>query len=160
MENEQEQAETTGSHQGEIDGMKLENEQLKHELEIRGGKILSLEKTLAEKTGELSLNLKSLEEAKQVIVETTVDLAQAIGAYKIMAGQANPGLVADMIKGNTVAEINNSIKNAKEMVEKVRQEITAEAARVRIPAGAPPRAMSDLSALSAREKIKLAVEGR
>jgi hypothetical protein len=160
MENEQEHAEITGRHEGEIDSMKLENEQLKHELEIRDVKILDLEKSLAEKTGELSRNLKSLEEAKQVIVETTVDLAQTIGAYKIMAEQANPGPVAGMIKGNTVAEINASIKNAKGMVEKVRQEINAKAAKVRVPAGAPPRAMSDLSALSAREKIKLAVEGR
>ena len=160
MENEQEQVETTGSHEGEIDGMKLENDHLKHELEIRDKKLLSLEKSLAEKNGELVAAKKSVEEAKQVIVETSVDLSQAVASYRELAGQANPGLVADMIKGSTIGEIISSVKNAKEMVEKIRQEINAENQRVRVPAGAPPRVMSDLSALSAREKIKMAVEGR
>jgi len=65
-----------------------------------------------------------------------------------------------MIKGETIADIDTSVKHARELVEKVRREIEAGNARVRVPAGAPPRAMPDNSALSAREKIKFAVEGR
>ena len=39
-------------------------------------------------------------------------------------------------------------------MSKVRQEVGAENARVRVPAGAPQRTSADLSALSAREKIR------
>jgi hypothetical protein len=160
MENEQQQVETNVIDEGETDGMKLENEQLKQELKTRGEKITGLEKSLAEKTAAAAANNKALEDAKQVIVETSVDLAQAVTAYKEMAGRANPGIVLTMIKGDTVAEVNASVKQAKELVEKVRQEINAENMRVRVPAGAPARAGSDLSALSARDKIKFGVEGR
>jgi len=160
MENEQEQVETKGIDEDEPDVMKLENEQLKQELKIRDEKITGLEKSLAEKTAAAAANNKALEDAKQVIVETSVDLAQAVTAYKEMAGRANPGIILTMIKGNTVAEINASVKQAKELVDKVRQEINAENMRVRVPAGAPSRAGSDLSALSARDKIKFGVEGR
>jgi len=144
--------------ENEIDGIASENEELKRELKGREEKIISLEKALADKDGEIAAMQKSLDEAKQVIVETAVDLSQAIGAYRELAGQANPGPVAAMIKGDTIGEINTSLKNARELVEKVRHEVVAENARVNVPAGAPPRTLPDLSALTAREKIKYAVE--
>jgi hypothetical protein len=167
MENEHETAEETGANEGELDGMKLEHENLKsevvvlkQELKTRDEKLFNLEKSLAEKSGALSVAGKALEEAKQVIVETSVDLSQSITAYRELAGQANPGLIAEMIQGNSITEINASVKHARELVEKVRREIEAGNARVRVPAGAPPRAMTDTGILSAREKIKLAVEGK
>ncbi len=160
MENEQGQVEETGANEGEIDGMKLENENLKRELGTRDGKIASLEKTLAEKNSELTGAKNSIEKALQDVKDYTASLAEAVAAYKELSGQANPGLVAEMIKGETIGEINTSVKNAKALVERVRQEVGAETARVRVPAGAPQRSMPDISALSAREKIKFAVEGR
>jgi len=65
-----------------------------------------------------------------------------------------------MIKGETIEAINESVKSAKALVERVKQEMRAENARVRVPAGAPQRTLPDLSALSAREKIKYAMEGK
>jgi hypothetical protein len=64
-----------------------------------------------------------------------------------------------MIKGNSIEEINESVKSAQALVEKVKKELGAESARVRIPAGAPQRTPIDLSALSSREKIRYAMEG-
>ena len=160
MENEQEHIEATGNNEGEIDGIKLENENLKRQIAAADGKILELEKTLAEKTSFLNSSRKALEEAKQAFVETSVDLSQAVSAYKNLAVQANPGLVADMVQGGTIAEIDASITHARQVVEKVKQEINAENSRTKVPAGAPPRVPNDFSALSARDKIKFAVGGK
>ena len=55
--------------------------------------------------------------------------------------------------------MNESLKNARALMERVRQEMEAEAAKTRVPAGAPQRAPLDLSALSAREKIQYALGG-
>jgi len=49
--------------------------------------------------------------------------------------------------------------NARALMERVRQEMEAEAAKTRVPAGAPQRAPIDLSSLSAREKIQYAIGG-
>lgn len=138
----------------------IELENLKLELKARDEKITGLGKSLAEKEKDIKVLNKTVEDARQAIVETSLDISEAVAAYREMAGQANPGLPPGMIKGGTVKEINDSIKNAKDLVEKVRQEIGAETVRVRVPAGAPPRTMPDISVLSPREKIKLAVEGR
>jgi hypothetical protein len=134
--------------------MKPENNNLEQEIKTRDEKISSLEKSLVEKEHEIVVVKKSLDEAKKAIVETSLDLSQAVAAYKEMVGQTNPGPVAEMVKGNTITEINASLKSAKELVSKVRQEVGTENARVKVPAGAPPRTSADLSALSAREKIR------
>jgi len=131
-----------------------ENAEPEREMKIRDEKIIGLEKSLADKDREIAAMKKTLDEAKKAIVETSVDLSQAVAAYKELAGQANPGPVAEMIKGNTIGEVNASLKSARELVAKVRQEVGAENARVRVPAGAPQRTSTDLSALSAREKIR------
>ena len=74
---------------------------LEQEIKIREEKITGLEKSMAEKDHEITAVKKSLDEAKKAIVETSVDLSQAVAAYKELVGQANPGPVAEMIKGNT-----------------------------------------------------------
>ena len=61
--------------------------------------------------------------------------------------------------GDTIEEVNESLKNALALVERVRQEMEAEASRTKVPAGAPQRAPLDLSELSPREKIKYAMGG-
>ena len=86
-------------------------------------------------------------------------LPQAVAAYKELMLQANPGILTELITGDTVEEINESLKNARILVDRVRQEMEAEASKTRIPAGAPQRAPLDLSALSSREKIQYAIGG-
>jgi hypothetical protein len=167
MENKNEPAVEAGTNASEPGGLKLEsetlkleNENLKRELVARETRIAGLEKSLEEKNRELVTVQESVIEGVHAVKEYTAAFKQAVTAYRELAGQANTGLVAEMIKGETIADIDASVKRARELVEKVRREIEAGNARVRVPAGAPPRIMPDVGALSAREKIKLAVEGR
>ena len=148
-----------GETVNELDALKLENESLKSELKTKEAAIAGLEKAAKEKDGEIAALKQSLVDTGKVQEETKNALGAAVAAYKELVMQANPGLVAEMIKGNTIEEINESVKSAQALVEKVKQEVAAESARVRVPAGAPQRTPLDLSALSAREKIKYAMEG-
>jgi predicted RNase H-like HicB family nuclease len=85
------------------------------------------------------------------------NLTRAVDAYRELTLKANPGVPAEFITGKTVDEVNESLKNARELVHKVRQEIEAETAQTRIPAGAPSRSVQNISSLSPREKIQHAL---
>ncbi len=142
----------------EFDALKLENERLKSELKVASEKIAGMARTLTEKDAEIATIKQVAEDFMQKLEATKNALAQTAAAYKELVAQANPGLVSEMIKGETVEEINESVKSARALVERVKQEVGAENAKVRVPAGAPGRTPLDLSALSPREKIKYAIE--
>lgn len=143
----------------ELEVLKRENEALNRELKDRDAVILKLEQERAERDGEFASLKQAREEAKTRIDELGGALAQAVAAYREQVIQGNPGVPADIITGETVEEIDEAVKRALALVEKVRQEMEAEAAKTRIPGGAPPRIPIDLSGLSAREKIRYAIGG-
>ncbi|OGO18436.1 MAG: hypothetical protein A2Z15_05390 [Chloroflexi bacterium RBG_16_50_11] len=159
MEEAKGKAEGEDTIASEIDAVKLENERLKSELKAKDSVIAGLEQTLGEKDGEIAAFKQSVEDTAKTQEETRNVLREAVAAYKELVAQANPGLVAELIKGETIGEIDASVKSARALVERVKQEVGAENARVRVPAGAPQRTPLDLSALSPREKIKYAMEG-
>jgi len=159
MENEQEKVDEVEANGSEIDSLKLENETLARELKSRDDAITELEQALTGKDSEVTAMKQALDDATLKLKDMGEALPKAVAAYKEIVAQANPGILAEMINGDTIEGINESLKNARALVERVRQEVGAEAARVRVPAGAPQRTPLDLSALSPREKIKYAMEG-
>ena len=161
METEKEQGNTdeleaTGD---DLEELKREKEALTRELRSRDAAIIRLEQALAGKDSEIVALKQALGEAERKLAELGQALAQAVAAYKEMIVQTNPGVLAELITGDTVEEVNESLKNAQALVERIRQEMEAEVSRTRIPAGAPQRAPLDLSALSPREKIQYAIGG-
>ena len=112
--------ETTAS---ELDGVKLENESLKSELKTKDATIIGLEQALAAKESEIAALKQSSDDSSKTLDETKSALQQAVAAYKELVAQANPGLVAEMIKGETIEEINESLKSARALVERVKQEV-------------------------------------
>ncbi len=141
----------------EIDALKRENDALTEELRSRDATIIRLEQALAAKDSEIVSLKQALDEAERKLADLGKALAQAVASYKALVIQANSGVLAELITGDTVEEVNESLKNAQALVERVRQEMEAEASKTRIPAGAPQRAALDLSALSPREKIQYAI---
>jgi arginine deiminase len=144
----------------ELDALQQENDLLRGEVKNKDVVIAGLEQKNAEKDSEIVALKQSLDTAIQNATETTEKLTAAVAAYSELVKQANPGLVAEMIKGDSIEEINESLKSAQALVEKVKKELGEESARVRIPAGAPQRTPLDLSALSTKEKIRYGMEGR
>lgn len=159
MEEEQGKVHEVAANGGEIDSLKLENESLTSELKLRDAAIAKLQETLAGRDSEMAAMKQSLDDATRQLKDMSAALPRAVAAYKEVVAQANPGILAEMINGDTIEAINDSLKNARALVERVRQEVGAEAARVRVPAGAPQRTPPDMSALSPREKIQYAMGG-
>ena len=141
----------------EIEELKRENEALTRELNSRDAAVARLEQALAGKDSEIAALKQALSEAERKLADLGNSLAQAVASYKALVVQANPGVLAELITGNTVDEVNESLKNAQALVDRVRQEMEAEVSKTRVPAGAPQRAPLDLSALSPREKIQYAI---
>ena len=147
------EVEATGD---ELD-IKKENEALTRELKSRDAAIVRLEQALAGKDSEIITLKQALDEAERKLTELGEAMTRAIAGYKALVVEANPGVLAELITGDTIEEVNESLKNAQALIERVRQEMEAEASKARIPAGAPQRAPLDLSALSPREKIQYAI---
>ncbi len=143
----------------ELEALKQECEVRNQEMESRGAAIARLEKALADKDGELTNLKQALMETESKLTVMGDSLAQAVGEYRNLVAGGQPGVPAELITGSTISEVNESLRKARSLIERVKQEMEAEAAKTRVPAGAPPRAPLDVSALSAREKIQYAIGG-
>jgi len=127
----------------ELEGLVTQKDE---ELTKANARIIELEPALADKDSEMAILKQSL--------------AEAVASYKTMVVQANPQVFEELITGDTIVAINDSLEKAKTLVSRVRQGLEAEIASAKVPAGAPERTPPDLSALSPREKINYAIGGR
>ncbi len=148
------------SIKGELERLKRENETLTGELSSREGKISELEQALASRSAENATLKQTLAELEEKVNSVSQKLNQAVSSYKALVIQANPGVIEELISGDSIEQINESVERAKALTSKVRKELETEVSKTRIPAGAPERTLPDLSALSSREKIKYAIGGK
>jgi predicted RNase H-like nuclease (RuvC/YqgF family) len=158
-----EEKELTGELEEDRDqlaGLRQEKDALQRELAMKEATVAELEQASLARDGEIAILKQALAEAEQKLAEIGETLAQAVDSYRQLATEAHPEIPAEMITGDTIVALERSLQNACVLVEKVKQEVEAEASRARVPAGAPPRAPLDLSALSPREKIQFAIGGK
>jgi chromosome segregation ATPase len=103
------------------------------------------------------LELESLREELSTAAEQAKWTAQR---YRdaVLAGE--PDLLAELVSGDTIAEIDASVAQARQTVAQIRQHLEQQAKALRVPAGAPARSAPDFSALSPAEKIRLGLEQR
>lgn len=110
---------------------------------------------------ELTTLKAQLSEAVSLSEAKGLALSEAVAKYKASVLAAKPEIPGEMISGESITEIDDSLETAKALRDKValsllrRQEQEAE--DMTIPAGAPPRTGADLSTLSPREKIEYAL---
>ena len=102
-------------------------------------RVKELEESIAFKDDELTV-------LKQV-------LANAVDRYRTAVLATAPGVPDELLRGETVEDIDASLEQARRIVSKVRQQIENDAAAKSVPAGAPPRTPPDMSGLSPAEKI-------
>jgi uncharacterized coiled-coil protein SlyX len=130
-------------------------------------RVAELEQLVAQKESELAAKDSRITELEQAVASRDSQLAelegklsQAVASYKALVVKANPAVPAELISGESVEEIDQSLANARVLVDRVRQELESEIAAAKIPAGAPPRTPLDFSVLSPKEKIQYAIGER
>ncbi len=129
-------------------------------LSLANARITELEQTVASLGSGVATLKEAGVESEQKLTEAGNTLSQAVSSYKALAMKSNPEVPVDLITGDNIEAIDNSLENAKSLVNKVREGLEAQIKMVKIPAGAPPRAPIDLSALSPREKIEYGIGGK
>jgi len=115
------------------------------------GKITKLETALSEARQSLEARTGDCDRLKAA-------LDGAVNAYRKLAVSTSPLYSDDIISGNSVEEIDASLKKVNSLMKKMRSSLEAELKDLIIPAGAPERSAPDLSGLSPRDKIKQGLE--
>ena len=153
----EEELEQTRARITELEGVLAERDK---ELDSRDGRISELEQIVVDRESGIAILKQSVAELEQKMADLSDALTQAVSSYRTLAIKSNPGMPEELITGDTIDAIDESIANAKTLVDRVRQELESEIAAAKVPAGAPQRASLDLSALSPREKIQYAIGGK
>jgi uncharacterized coiled-coil protein SlyX len=141
----------------ELEGLVTEKDD---ELASRNRQISKLEQAIADRDGEIASLKQSVAESDEHIKRLSDSLSQAVASYKALTTSAHPQVPEELIAGDTIEAIDDSLGKAKNLVSKVRQGLEAEVMQARVPAGAPVRTPPDFSALSSREKIQYAIGGK
>ena len=141
----------------ELEGLIAEKDE---ELAKANARIAELEQAVVDKDSDIAALKQSEAELEERLLTVNNSLAEAIASYKAMVIQANPEVMEELIIGDTIESINESLEKAKSLISKVRQGLETEISQAKVPAGAPERRSPDLSALSPREKIQYAIGGR
>ena len=157
MEDIQEQPNEPEVPADEIERLREENLALTRQVAERNDRLTHLEETLAGREADIAGLREAAEAAEQETTGLAATLDEAITAYRELILNVTPELPGDLVIGKTIAEINAGAERARTLVAQVRQELEAETARQRVPAGAPPRSAPDVTGLSAREKIRFAL---
>ena len=141
----------------ELEGLLAQRDK---ELGSAESRISELEQVVVDRDSQIVALKQSVSELEQKLGELNDALTQAVSSYRALVVKSNPGVPEELITGDTIEAIDDSLANAQILIDKVRQELEAEIAAAKVPAGAPQRAPVDLSALSPREKIQYAIGGK
>jgi chromosome segregation ATPase len=122
--------------------------------------VQELQAALAQRDSEMAALKESTRGMEEKLAASGAALADAVGQYRALVLQANPGIADELIAGENIAAVNESLAKAKSLVGKVRKSVEKEISRSRVPIGSPGRTAPDLSALTPREKINYGIGGK
>jgi uncharacterized coiled-coil protein SlyX len=132
--------------------------ELENRLVQAKARLAELEQTVASRDNEVAGLKQSKAEVEARIQDLSRSLTEAVASYRVMVVRTDPE-IEGLVSGDTIEAINQSVSQAKALVNKVRQGLEAEISLTRIPAGAPERTPPELF-LSPRGKIQAALAGR
>jgi len=121
--------------------------------------LAGLRVSLTEKDGAIASLKTTLDAGEKDIKRLENSLREAVAGYRDLVLAANPGLPEELIKGESIKQIQASLEYARSIAGRIRQEMESEYARHQLPSGAPLRS-SESAPLSAREKIQYAMGGK
>jgi len=101
---------------------------------------------------KLRVDLKEQESLK---VKLQRDLGGAVTKYREALLKAYPQLPGELIQGNSIEELDASVRQAEAVVERVKSKLEESS---RIPAGAPLRKSPDISTMSSMEKVQYGLQ--
>ncbi len=135
----------------EVEETRAESEGEETDPERRIGE---LETTLAQLQQQMA---EREQEAQGEVTALKQQLSSTAAKYRALILATAPEVPEEMVRGETLEEVETSFAAAREMVEKVKRQLEAQAEAERVPTGAPARTPPDLGALPPQEKIAYAL---
>jgi archaellum component FlaC len=133
--------------------------ELKKMLNSANSRVTELEQALSGKETEIAA-LKSGEAGLEAKIKgLTETLSVAVKEYRTLTAQLHPDILAELLVGDSVQAIQESVNRGKEIVARVKHGMEDEINRNRFPAGAPGRGKVDLD-MTPREKIQQGISSR
>ena len=127
-------------------------------MEEKDARIVELEAEITQVTETLNGKTVEMEEATTKLSNVSSVLGDAVSKYLEVTRTSNPAVPADIITGDTIEEINQSLDKGRSIVATVKKTIETEAAAGTVPAGAPERGEVGLEGMTAREKISAGIK--
>ena len=147
----------SGDKVAELEGLIAQTDE---ELAETNARIIEFEQTVANLDNEVVILKQATAESEEKLTAINHSLTEAVASYKALVARFNPEVLEELITGDTIEAIDQSLEQAKTLVSRVRQGLEDERTAGKVPAGAPVRTPPDLSALSPREKINYAIGGK
>jgi septal ring factor EnvC (AmiA/AmiB activator) len=131
-----------------VDAALAEKDALIADLQAQVSEVLSLSETKAKELESTTAELAQLRETH----------SQAVAKYLDAVKLANPAIPGDVIAGQTIEDIDGSVRKATAIAAAVEADLEARAREARVPAGAPARGEISIDGLSPREKIAAGIQ--
>jgi chromosome segregation ATPase len=132
-----------------------QNNALQRELEEAQGRVAALEEELAAARTEAEAKHELVLSLEGQVEELRGALTAAAERYRELLLASNPEVPGDLVRGESIEEVEASLEAARQTVLQVRSHLESQAQAGRVPTGSPVRSGPDLSALSPQEKIQM-----
>ncbi len=95
--------------------------QKNEELAKANARLIELEQAVASKDSEIATLKQTKVELDEGLTTINNSLAEAVASYRAMVAEANPEVIEELISGDNIESIKESLSKAKTLVSKVRQ---------------------------------------
>jgi len=123
-------------------------------------RIRELEELLSARDTEIADLRQSQQALREDLTRAQTEGGAVLNGYRELLLSVHPGITPEMLSGNNIAAINESLAKARQMLVKMIQTVLQELAQSRVPSGAPGRQHPETTDLTPREKINYAVGGK
>ncbi len=131
---------------------------LQSEAESTRQQLAGVQSQLEEERGLARARAEEIGDLQSALSGACSSATAAVERYRELALEREPELPAELVAGDSVGAVDESLVRARETVARVRQHLEQQAHALRVPPGAPARSGPDFSGLSPAEKIRLGLE--
>lgn len=120
----------------------------------RAAEVSELRRQLSAREESLAAQSIELEDLRSAVTEVQAASREAVERVRQSILEREPDLPQELVTGETVADLDAAVSQARQTVAQVRQHLEQQAQSLRVPAGAPVRGAPDVSGMTASEKIR------
>lgn len=128
--------------------------------QVAPGQLEELRNTLIDRQKEIDTLKATAASMEATLRDLNGSLKEAVTEYRNALILAHPDVLPELIAGDTLASVRESVTRARAIVDKVKQKVEAQISFDKFPTGSPPRGSATDLELTPREKIERGIAGQ